>query len=663
MARHRPQSKPAREKAPIPAAQPHALPPVHAAHLAAICAALAILTFTAFSGVFSNGFVTLDDPIYVTENAHVQAGLAKASTVWAFTATDGGNWHPVTWLSHMLDVQFFGLDAGKHHLSSLLLHILNVHLLFLILVRLTEALWPSAFAACLFAVHPLHVESVAWIAERRDVLSTLFWLLALAAWLRYLESKKAGRYTLVLALYALGLMAKPMLVTFPFTLLLLDFWPLRRLRLPLRENSAALKGLLVEKLPLFVLSAIFCVVALIAQQSAGAVQTLEDISFPGRIANAVLAYVSYLGKTLWPASLAIFYPHPHVGLFTWAVAGAAVLLAGLTALALRLAKPAPFLAFGWLWYLGTLVPVIGLVQVGAQAMADRYSYVSLIGPFIALAWGLAWLAKENRLGLYATAAAAAVAVASLLPVTRAQVRLWTDDRTLYEHALAVTSENFLAHYNLGLFLQKQGKVDEAVAHYEEAIRIAPRDVDSYNNLGAALQKKGRLEDAVRCYKTALGIRPDSAQAFTNLGLALTILNRLPEAVDCLQRAVQLNPDSADAQAGLAVALDRENRPREALEHFQEALRIQPDSAQAWNESGLILAKLGRMPEAIDSLQNAVRIRPDFAEAHYNLGVALTREGHPREAADHFQEALRIRANFDQARVNLQAVQENLRQHR
>jgi len=487
---------------------------------AAVAAAIVVLTLLAFRGVLSNAFVIYDDNVYVTENVHVQKGLDGESIAWAFTTTDGSNWHPVTWLSHMLDVQLFGLDAGRHHGTNLLLHASNAVLLFLLLVRMTGALWRPAFVACLFAVHPLHVESVAWIAERKDVLSTLFWLLTLAAWLSYLESKTAARYLLVVLLYGLGLMAKPMLVTLPFTLLLLDFWPLRRFALAL--GSRALAGLLREKAPLFAMAAASCVVTLVAQRSGGSLETLEGLRFAERLANAVLAYASYLSKTFWPASLAVFYPHPHAGLLAWSVVGSALLLAGVTALALRLARRAPFVAFGWFWYVGTLLPVIGLVQVGSQSMADRYTYVPLIGLFVAISWGLAELGR-GRSVRYAVASLAGASLVALFVTGRVQVGHWADSVALFEHTLAVTSPNCLAHNDLGIVLFGMGRTDEAIAHFREALRIQPDYAEAHNNLGAALAQTNRVPEALEHFRQAVRLKPGFEEARDNLRKAQGVL--------------------------------------------------------------------------------------------------------------------------------------------
>ena len=622
--RRGPPRKPTREhRQAAPPFPPPSIPPGHRLYrVAALCAALVVLTIAAFTGVLSNGFVQYDDGPYVMENEHVRSGLNAESIEWAFTSAYSANWHPVTWLSHMLDVQLYGLDAGRHHRTSLILHVLNVMLLFLLLVRMTKALWPSALAAALFAIHPLHVESVAWVAERKDVLSTLFWLLTFFAWVKFVRGRKRRWYALSLASFSLGLMTKPMLVTLPFTLLLLDFWPLRRITLPLEKASGAIKNVLLEKAPFFALSAVSCVITFVIQRGAGAVQDVENFPLSGRIANATVAYATYLGKVFWPSRLAVFYPHHHIGLLSWPMAGAALLLAAVTAGVIRLFKRAPYLAFGWFWYLGTLVPVIGFVQVGVQERADRYTYVPLVGIFIAIAWALAaWEAKSRPIRLGGICVSA-LALASLFPVTRLQVGYWADSASLFGRALAVTKDNYLAHYNVGLLLYNQGNKEEALAHYQEAARIKPDYFHALDNLGNVYADLGRNEEAIAQYTEALRYRPDNAKALSNLGAILLRVNRVPEAIERLQQAVIADPKQAEAENNLGAALKRADRLPEAAQHFQRA----------------------------------VEINPNFAVAHNNLGMTLARQGRYAEARDHFQEALRINPAYEQVRANLDRLQ-------
>ena len=534
--------------------------------VAALGAALVTLTMLAYAGIVSNGFVNYDDGVYVAANPHVQDGLRGNAPAWAFTATMNSNWHPVTWLSHMLDVQLFGLNPGRHHATSLLLHAANVLLVFLVLVRMTGAVWRPAFAAALFAVHPLGVESVAWIAERKNVLSTLFWLLTLLAWLRWLEVKTVARYFLVVALFAMGLMAKPMLVTLPFTLMLLDYWPLKRTSGP---------PLVREKLPLFAMAAISSVITVVVQHGGGALKTLERFSVSQRVANAVLAYAAYLGKTVWPASLAVFYPYPRIGLMSIGVAAAMVLLAAMSWLAFHRARTSPYLAVGWLWYLGTLVPVIGIVQAGEQSMADRYTYVPLIGIFIALSWGLGELANLSRPAGIAVRCAASSAIVVLVIVTRAQAATWAGSELLFRHALAVTSDNWTAHNNLGGLFVGEGRANDAIPQFEETIRIRPGFAEGHYNLALALAKTGRLPESIDQYGETLRLKPDYQEARYNFGNTLMRAGRLPEAIEQYERALALKADDANAHNNLAIALGKTGRPSEAIEHYREALRLNP----------------------------------------------------------------------------------------
>ncbi len=615
------------------------------AHVTAICAALVVIIFAAFHGVLSSGFVNFDDDSYVTGNPHVQQGLRAESVAWALTTTACANWHPLTWLSHMLDVTLFGLDAGKHHGSSLLLHAANAVLLLLLLVRMTGALWRSAFVAALFAIHPLHVESVAWIAERKDVLSTLIWLLTLAAWLAYVRSKKTAAYVFTLVLYAAGLMSKPMLVTLPFTLLLLDFWPLGR-RTPLRAR-------LLEKAPLFVMSLVSCIVTFIVQRRGGAVLSFEDLPFAERLANAPLAAVAYLGKTFFPTSLAFFYPYPPVGLLSGSVGAAMLLLVGATALVLRSRREAPFLAFGWLWYLGTLVPVLGLIQVGGQALADRYTYVPLIGIFVAIAWGLAWIGQRSGSARRVVAAAAAASLVALFALTVDQVRTWADDLALFGHAVAVTSDNWLAHNNLGLALFDRGRTEEAIAQYREALRIAPHYKAALGNMALALATAGDDKGAIETYARALAVDPGDPVTHFQLARALARTGRADEALAQYTEALRLRPAYPEAHDNLANLLADRGRAEEAIGHYEESLRLQPDNAVARYNLGNVLLGSGRIDEAVKQLSEATRLRPDFAEARNSLGVAFLRQGRTAEAVAQLTEAVRLRPDLEGARRNLE----------
>ncbi len=528
----------------------------------AICGLLIVLTLVAFGPVLRNDFTNYDDHTYVSANRHVQRGLSVETVRWAFTTTRAANWHPLTWLSHTLDWDLYGAHPRGHHLTSLLLHTANVVLLFLLLGRATRAWVPAGLTAALFAVHPLHVESVAWIAERKDVLSTLFWLLATWGYVDYTKAPSRGRLALVALLMALGLLAKPMLVTLPFTLLLLDLWPLER-------ADVGWKALVVEKLPLFALSSAACAATFLASRAGGAVASTDRFPAPVRVANAIWSYAGYLEKALWPRGLAAFYPHPGPSLPAWKVALAALILAAITWLAVRLRQSRPYVLAGWLWYVGTLVPVIGLVQVGNQGMADRYTYVPLIGIFVIVAWTAAeW-------GRHAAIPGVAV-VLVLAALTRAQVAVWRDTVTLFEHALAVTGPNPTALVGLGAALEDRGKTAEAMTRYDEALRIDPGNRTAENRVAGLLAAQGRLDEAVGHYLEALRRDPGDADTLSNLGIALGKQRKLDEAIARFQAALDAHPEDPSAiLTNLGNALLLSGRTEDAIARYEESLRLDP----------------------------------------------------------------------------------------
>jgi tetratricopeptide (TPR) repeat protein len=551
------------------------------------------------------GFVNYDDPDYVTNNPHVQQGLTADGAAWAFTSGEAANWFPLTRLSHMLDVQLFGMAAGWHHFTNVLLHALASVLLFLFLNRATRARWPSAFVALLFALHPMHVESVAWIAERKDVLCALFWFLALWAYV-------SNRRVLTVAAFCLGMMSKPMIVTLPFTLMLLDVWPLRR---PVGVR---------DKLPLFAITAAGAAVTYAVQHASGAVKAIGTLG----IGNALVSYIVYLAKFVWPSGLAVFYPYP-TDLPLWEPLAAAIALVGITAAVLHWRREYPYLLVGWLWFLGTLVPVIGIVQVGAQARADRYLYVPMVGLGIMVAWGTADLFRKRPRVVAAAAAAVCLAFAG---AASAQIGYWHDSGTLFAHAIAVTDGNYIAEHNLGAYLMEQpGHLSDALPHLQAAVRLRPDSGTANSDLGAALAKvPERLPEAIAALQTAARLLPDSAIPRNNLGNAYTEAGRFPEAVAEYQAALRIQPDYADARNNLARV--------DAERHYQ---------------AGLALAKSGDAQKAAAELEQALRIKPDYAEAHNNLGVVLSQiPGRQPEAVQHFREAVRLRPDYDDARYNL-----------
>lgn len=584
---------------------------------------LAAVTVTVFWQVNSHDFIAYDDPEYVIDNPMVRAGLTPQGIRWAFSTFYAANWHPLTWLSHMLDYELFGLSPGRYHLTSLLFHILNSLLLFLVLVKMTKALWRSVTVAALFAVHPLHVESVAWIAERKDVLSTSFWMLTMWAYLRYRENPGRTSYLVTLILYALGLMAKPMLVTLPFALILLDYWPLARwgraglVHEPGRDGGR-IASLVWEKAPFALLAALSSTVTLIAQWRGGAVSPAEVVPLSLRFGNALVAYLVYLVKMVWPVGLAVFYPHPGRNLPLWPVLCAAVVLGGITLGVLRARQGQPYLLTGWFWYLGTLLPVIGLIQVGEQAMADRYTYIPLIGPFLMISWGVPTLAARWRTPRRLLPVLTTATLSALLCITWGQVQHWRDSLTLFTHTLSVTTNNSRIHNNLANVLAQQGEIEEAIAHYKEALAIQAKYPEAHSNLGAALVSRGSVEEGIGHYREALRLDPNLAEVHNNLGVVL-----------------------AD-----------QGKTAEALSHYLKAIELRPDYAEAHNNLGNVLAEQGRFAEAIARFGKALQLRPFYPQAHNNLGVALAREGRLREAIPHFERALELRPDFTQARRNL-----------
>ena len=517
--------------------------------LAAIVAAvLVVVTFGVYSRVGTFSFTNFDDPDYVAQNATVQHGLSAEGVKWAFTTGFMGNWHPLTWLSHMLDCELFGLSPGAHHVSNLAIHCLNTVLLFWVLLRYTRAMERSAFVAGLFALHPFHVESVAWIAERKDVLSTLFWIMTMGAYLRYIEHRSVRGYLVMLVCFALGLMSKPMLVTLPFVLLLLDYWPLQRAR-----TIGEWRALLIEKIPLVVLAIASSVVTFIVQKQGGAVGSIEKFSILARIANAFVAYTTYIGKTVMPENLAVFYPHPGAWPF-WQVAGAFVLLTLITGVSLALVRRAPYVLVGWLWFVGTLVPVIGLVQVGEQAYADRYTYVPLIGIFIAAVWGIADFTLKLE---WPVIAVRGVGIAGLLAcgmLTMSQVNHWRDSEALFRHALDATRANHVAHYSLAQSLSVSGRIYEAVEHYYATLELKPDHEGAHNNLGLTHAIQGKWTIATNHYAQALRANPGNADVHFNMAIALSQLGDSTNALVHLRRVLQLNPDHVYARKELAELL-------------------------------------------------------------------------------------------------------------
>jgi tetratricopeptide (TPR) repeat protein len=599
-----------------------------ARQVAVLCFVLAAITFAVFGQTLTHTFIDFDDNEYVYDNPVVARGLSLKGMVWAFTTIHAFNWHPLTWLSHMLDCQLYGLHPGGHHLTNVLLHIATVIALFLVLRQMTGALWRSAFVAAVFAIHPLRVESVAWVAERKDVLSGLFFMLTIGAYVRYARLPwSAARYGLVMLLFAMGLMCKPMLVTLPLVLLLLDYWPLQRV------ESRKLSGLALEKLPLLALAAASCGVSLLAQ--CGAVHSGGAYSLPSRLGNALVTCMVYLVQMVYPAGLAVFYPYPHNGLPPWEVALAGTLLAGLSVVAWKQRRTHPWLLMGWVWYLVMLLPVVGLIQVGQQAHADRYTYLPQIGIYVAVTW----LVAQWRISRVAGGSLMAGVSAVLMLCAWQQTAYWKDNETLWTHTLACTTRNEVAHYGLGsAFLHKE-RLDEAIAHYQKALAINPDYPNAKNDLGTALLKKGRADEAIACYQQALQIEPDYVKARNNLGNALLQEGRMEEAITQYQEVLQIKPDFAEACYNLGSILLQMGKADDALTHFQRALQINPNYVDARVDLGSVLLQKGRMDDAIAQFRQALQLNPGCAAAHINLGTALLQKGSAAEAIAHYQQAL------------------------
>jgi protein O-mannosyl-transferase len=596
----------------------------------AILLGLAVMTFGFYAQVIGHQFITLDDPTYIQENPMVNRGVTLAGLAWAFTTFHATNWHPLTWISHMIDCQLFGTNAGRHLLVSALIHVANTLLVFCFLLRTTHARWPSALVAALFALHPLHVESVAWASERKDTLSTFFGLLSLIAYMRYAEAPSINRYAWVALTLALGLLAKPMLVTWPLVMLLLDYWPLHRLRrLDTRGELSVLRNLVVEKLPLLALVAASVIITFLAQSRGGAVRTFVDAPVAVRLSNVLVSYAKYLLLTFWPNNLAIYYALAPEGIPASQIIGAAFLLFGITAFCLFQRRIRPYLMVGWLWFLGTLVPVIGLVQVGGQTMADRYFYIPSIGLFIALVFGLADIAKSWRVAPAFSAGIAGGVLLILATLTNAQIQRWRDSFTLFDHTLAVTPPNLHIEHNLGLALGGSGRYDEAAAHFEKTLQIDRNFYDGLVGMGVTRGLQGRLPEAIEYFQAAIRSQPRAPTAHAELGQVLWKQNRDQDALEELRRASQLAPRDADIRADFGLALELVGRIREAIEQLHEALRLNPNCAETHNNLGLALLASGKARESIQEFEVALRLNPELKGAADNLRRAQAQLGSQR----------------------------------
>jgi tetratricopeptide (TPR) repeat protein len=650
-----------------------------------ICILLAAVTFAVYLPVRNYEFLHYDDDVYVTDNPEVERGLSRQGIEWAFTTGYGSNWHPLTWLSLMLDCQLFGVKPGPMHIVNVLFHIANSILLFIVLARMTKGVWQSAFIAGLFALHPLHVESVAWVAERKDVLSTLFWLLTMLAYVRYVERPSAGRYIAVPVLFAMGLLAKPMLVTLPFVLLLLDYWPLGRFATP----KFSIKKSLVEKIPLIVLAAASSVVTFIVQQRGGAVIASNRLLPGERISNAIVSYLAYPGKMLWPARLAALYPHPvnNVPVFRAVISGVALIM--ITIFFAYHARRYKYLLVGWLWYLGTLVPVIGIVQVGAQAMADRYTYVPLIGIFIIIAFGVTELLKEKPSREIVLGVLAGITLSACAVVTSNQLKYWKDSLSLFEHTLNVIKSSPIMENNYANILIDKGRYDEAIVYLSRALELHPDSPEIHNNYGNALRKTGKLDEAIEQFKIAVKLDPDFKPARYDLGLTLAAKGdyegaikeyrlyagtaidiadihqtlgaqlvkegKVGDAVGQFQKALIVKPDSAEVLSNFGYALAQSGKPQEAIKYYNKALAKDSNDVITHGRLALALAAAGRIDEAIEQCRVVIAARPDDAEMQNNLGMLLQNQGKLDEAIECYKKALQIDSKFQKAREKLDSA--------
>lgn len=620
---------------------------------------LLLLTAATYYPTATLLFLQYDDPSYVTKNLHVQKGLSLTTIGWAFKSTDAANWHPLTWLSHILDYQLFGLSPAAAHVTNVLIHAANVLILFLLLHAATKALWRSAFVAALFCVHPLNVESVAWVAERKNVLSTLFLLLTIWAYFRYVAKGGWKRYLPVIVFFALGLMSKPMLVTVPFLLLLLDYWPLNRFSLESsqsKEEDAELTSmqgklenssvqtrlnfrrawrLVAEKIPLFLLVIPSSIITIVAQKKGGAVSTLIVSPVSLRLENALVSYLTYIQKTVMPSRLAVFYPFPTVPPPFWQMALAAIVLISMTGLALVLARKYRYVPVGWLWYLGSLVPVIGILQVGAQSWADRYAYVPLIGLFILVCWGAADFASRYPKGGVIACVVGMTAVAAFTVATHIELGYWKDTITIFERANSVTQNNYVADENLGAEFLKVGRLDEAVPLLKRALRLDPNYAGGEFDLGLALAQQGNPNEAIPHLQKSVKMLPDAGEAYDNLGGVLLEVGRTQEAQGYLQKAVELEPDYPLVYANLASCLEQLGNLPEALANNQKALDLISKNQSA----------------------RAREVNQDIsAQLNYRMANILVQLGKPNDAAERYREALEIRPNFAEAKQRLERIQ-------
>lgn len=632
-------------------------------HGVLICVGLFLAVFAVFSPALKCDFINLDDPAYITENPHVQQGITAESLKWAFTTGHASLWIPLTWISHMLDIQFYGLNPMGHHFTSILIHAVNSVLLFLLLRRMTGALWASAFIAAMFGLHPLRVESVAWACERKDVLSTFFWLLTVGAYVRYVQTpvRRAKWFAFALLFFAFALMSKPMVVTLPFVLLLIDLWPLKRINIS-KITVGNLKPLLLEKLPFIALALGSSIVTIMVGRDA--VSSFNSLTFAQRIENALVAYVRYIGKMFWPTKLAAFYPYPDQW-FWWQIIASIASLITITAIVIRQLRLRPYMAVGWFWFVGALLPVIGIVQAGAQSMADRFTYVPTLGLLILVTWtAIEFVRNRTVLTIGAISAICACCV-----VTPIQAGYWKNSETLFTHAIAVTDKNYVAYNSLGVYLSNIDQTDEAIASYKKSVEIDPTYDQAHNNLGVALSHTGDIGAAIHEYQIVLRHDPSNSDAYNNYGIALAMEGQLDAAIENFHAALRYNPDSASAHGDLANvyaaqannlfaqgnADAAEAKFDAAISEYNNSLQLVPEDSQTHKNLGNVFAQRGKMDEAIREFRKSIEIRPENPEAHFALGFVLARQGKSTEAEAEYLLALKQKPNYPEATQQLSAL--------
>jgi len=635
-----------------------------------VCLALIAITWLVFGQTLGHDFVNFDDHVYVYENPRIIQGITLDGVIGVFAHLHARNWHPLTSISHMLDCQLFGLNAGGHHFTNVLLHTIAVLLLFLVFHQMTGAFWSSAFVASLFAIHPLHVESVAWISERKDVLSADFFMLTLWAYLHYTRRPSVGRYVVVVFFLGLGLMSKPMLVTLPFVLLLLDYWPLKRtcdqnqvfrnsrseVDARWRVTSGRMFTLVLEKIPLLVLSAFSCAATLLAQSNSEATDRLDQLPFTWRFNNAVITYVTYFWQMIWPTRLAVFYPHPNDQLPFWQVILAITFLFVCSLLVILLRKQLPYILTGWFWYIGMLVPVIGLVQVGEQARADRYTYLPQIGLYVMITWAVADLARSYRGRRIVLAVAAPAAIAALSVCAFVQTSCWKNSEALWTHALAVTSDNDVAHNNLGYLSVRRGELDESISHFNTALNIRAGNAASHynlgralieNNLANALARKGLAGEAIPHYEEAVRLRPDYADAYYNFGAVLFREGKIDDAITEWQKALAIQPYDAEVHTSLGTAFGRKGMLREAITEYQQALKVAPQNRLAMNNLAWLLATSSDASsrdgtKAVALAREAIQLSSDADPNFFRtLAAAYAESGRFSEAVATAEQAMQV----------------------